>query len=69
MVGKFVSGTENQAPNYYQKKTVETYSDRELKNKLCGAGCANCEVLDMCRIGQEWMRRESFKKEKVGIRQ
>jgi len=59
--GSFPRKIKNQLPDPHHHKTVETYSDRELKNKLCGFGCENCDVFDMCRIGQEWMRRK-FKK-------
>ena len=45
---------------HYRKKTIETLTDKELKNKICQGvkgGCANCEVNAFCRIGKEAIRR------------
>lgn len=39
MYGSMVFKREYKSPTPYKKKTAETYTDRELKNKLCGYGC------------------------------
>lgn len=43
----------------YQKKTVETMSDAEIREKLCivRGGCVKCECLTHCRYGREAIRR------------
>jgi radical SAM protein with 4Fe4S-binding SPASM domain len=45
------------------KRTVERMSDTELRHKICEnkrgqrGDCRNCEIRDMCRIGQEVLKR------------
>ena len=56
MYGKMVV-REYKSTDPYQRKTVESYTDHELKMKLCGYGCERCEILDACRIGKEWAKR------------
>ena len=52
-------------PNVYNKRTVESMSDRELRNNVCigvAGGCEKCEVLPSCRYGAEWLKRKERKK-------
>lgn len=44
----------------YKKRTVEQYTDREIKNALCcaDAECKKCEIYNACRFGQEYVRRQ-----------
>jgi hypothetical protein len=51
-------------PPKYPRKTVETMSNAEIKNKLCKdvrGGCRKCPVYDTCRYGPEANRRGLLK--------
>ena len=51
-------------PSTYVRRTVETMSDREIRNKLCvgvRGGCKRCDVYDTCRYGREAMKRGMLK--------
>ena len=64
MTGHIVIGREFVEPAPYQKKTVETMSNAEIKNKLCRdvrGGCRKCPVYDTCRYGPEAERRGLLK--------
>ena len=55
---------EYRPPNVYHHKTVETMSDREIRNNVCRnvtGGCRECEVLRSCRYGEEYLRRKDAK--------
>ena len=47
-------------PSAYVRRTVETMSDAEIRNKLCvgvRGGCLKCGVYDVCRYGAEATKR------------
>ena len=48
----------------YPRRTVESISNAEIKNKLCKdvrGGCRKCPVYDTCRYGPEANRRGLLK--------
>ena len=51
---------ESKPTDPYQKKTVDTMTDGEIKKKLCKdvkGGCVECPILTHCRYGAEATRR------------
>ena len=45
----------------YIKKTPETMSDAEIRNKLClkvHGGCKFCDMLEYCKYGQQCIIRK-----------
>lgn len=61
MIGHIICGRPTPEIRHQGKKTVECMTDIEIRHKLCKdvcGGCIECGVLDVCRYGQEAIRRE-----------
>lgn len=60
IAGRLVRDTEQRSLMPCKRRTVEQLSDGEIRKAMCMSEpkCKACEILIVCRYGQEWIRRD-----------